>query len=464
MSTFTFNFESGEIYLREMMLQVGLADPDVGIGVGAIIAGCPSVHGPGGIARSAIWRRLSRAVDEGLIKQLDAEVPRNTVYVPSDDLRRAAIVHHLKTRPSTRESVRYDHSLLEAYVPNATPYLRQSETSRLHAKCPPGTYKRDPAGDREMRRFMTDFAYASSKLEGVDYGLANTRSFFDDTANIGNMSPRDRQTLLNHFESTRFLLDGIHLPAQEYDVALTGHDIRQLHSILSHGLFRDTMLQGALRKEPVKIEGSPYMPLANPQEIERVFNLVMHKASKIKDPYEASMFLLVHLPYLQPFMDCNKRTARLACNIPLLRAGVLPVSWLDTNKDEFQLAVLAVYEKKETRLLAELFTAACTRSFENFTLTRMEAEPETLDLRYPSELRFAVRSVIESDALPVPETVLGEDAAEFENRVNQVVASIVNNPFVGAAFGVRMPTVERYLQRARERDEGLRFTASPAAA
>ncbi|WP_255556850.1 Fic family protein [Sodalis sp. dw_96] len=54
--------------------------------------------------------------------------------------------------------------------------------------------------------------------------------------------------------------------------------------------------------------------------ISEVFDLLLAKARAITDPFEQSFFMMVHLPYLQPFADINKRTSRLAANLPLLRA------------------------------------------------------------------------------------------------------------------------------------------------
>ena len=39
---------------------------------------------------------------------------------------------------------------------------------------------------------------------------------------------------------------------------------------------------------------------------------MLDKARRIKNPVEAAFFLWVHLAYLQPFEDGNKRTSRLA--------------------------------------------------------------------------------------------------------------------------------------------------------
>ena len=48
---------------------------------------------------------------------------------------------------------------------------------------------------------------------------------------------------------------------------------------------------------------------------------------------QAGVFM-VHLPYLQPFEDVNKRVSRLAANIPLLRHNLCPLSFLDVPVDD----------------------------------------------------------------------------------------------------------------------------------
>ena len=39
-------------------------------------------------------------------------------------------------------------------------------------------------------------------------------------------------------------------------------------------------------------------------------------AAAIADPFEQAFFVMLHLAYLQPFEDVNKRVSRLATNIP----------------------------------------------------------------------------------------------------------------------------------------------------
>ena len=59
-------------------------------------------------------------------------------------------------------------------------------------------------------------------------------------------------------------------------------------------------------------------PIALPKRLEELFGHVMRMASEIQDPFEQAFFLMVHLPYLQPFEDVNKRVSRLAANIPFI--------------------------------------------------------------------------------------------------------------------------------------------------
>ena len=76
------------------------------------------------------------------------------------------------------------------------------------------------------------------------------------------------------------------------------------------------------------IAQSSYQPLDIPYAIEEEFEVLIDKASEIIDPFEQSFFLLVHIPYLQAFDDINKRTSRIASNIPLLKADLAPMSFL----------------------------------------------------------------------------------------------------------------------------------------
>ena len=66
-----------------------------------------------------------------------------------------------------------------------------------------------------------------------------------------------------------------------------------------------------------------YHPLVIPNQILECFEQIIDTAKAIKDPFEQAFFLMVHLPYLQPFEDVNKRVSRLVANIPLIRLNLM---------------------------------------------------------------------------------------------------------------------------------------------
>jgi len=53
---------------------------------------------------------------------------------------------------------------------------------------------------------------------------------------------------------------------------------------------------------------------------------------------------MVHLPYLQPFDDVNKRVSRLAANIPFIKANLSPLSFTRVPRSTYADAILGIYE------------------------------------------------------------------------------------------------------------------------
>ncbi|ETZ21153.1 hypothetical protein N824_03265 [Pedobacter sp. V48] len=84
--------------------------------------------------------------------------------------------------------------------------------------------------------------------------------------------------------------------------------------MLANNLLPDPQAQGRLRSIPGGISRSAYTPLGIPQLIEELFDILLEKVRQIENPFEPSFFMMVHLPYLEPFDDVNKRVSRLAAN------------------------------------------------------------------------------------------------------------------------------------------------------
>lgn len=145
------------------------------------------------------------------------------------------------------------------------------------------------------------------------------------------------------------------------------------------------------RPVAVAIGDSVYLPLANPWSIREFFELMIIKAAAIHDPFEQAFFMTVHLPYLQPFIDVNKRTSRLVANIPVMRANLFPLSFVDVPENAHINAILAVYKFQRTEPLAELFIWASESSALTYKSMRTQiGQPDPFRARYREQLITAV--------------------------------------------------------------------------
>ena len=133
------------------------------------------------------------------------------------------------------------------------------------------------------------------------------------------------------------------------------------------------------------------------RQIEDALDVLLDKADRIEDPFEQAFFVMVQLPYLQPFADINKRCSRLAANLPLFRANLCPLTFLDVPEQAYSRAMLGVYEMTRIELLRDLFVWAYERSTQEYLAIRQQlAEPDPLRLRWRDLIKSAVREVVTS--------------------------------------------------------------------
>src|SRR5690606_16776292 len=132
-----------------------------------------------------------------------------------------------------------------------------------------------------------------------------------------------------------------------------------------------------------------------PQQIEDTLEVLLNKANQITDPFEQSFFMMVHLPYLQPFADINKRSSRLAANLPLFRANLCPLTFLDVPEQAYSRATLGVYEMTRVELLRDLYVWAYERSTQEYLAIKQDlAEPDPLRLAWRDLIKQTIREVI----------------------------------------------------------------------
>ena len=298
---------------------------------------------------------------------------------------------HLRQPAAARKPVGSNRDFLDSYRPNVTSYLSADERARL-AEIGRPNFKGEPAGTyakQILSRLLIDLSWNSSRLEGNTYSLLDTRRLIEFGKEAKGSDRRDAQMILNHKDAIEFLV------GSASEIGFNRYTILNLHAILANNLLQDETAVGRLRRIAVGIEKSAFHPLEVPQLIEECFDQVLATANVINDPFEQALFVMVHLPYLQPFDDVNKRVSRLGANIPFIKQNLTPLSFTDVPRDLYTDAMLGVYELNRIELLKDVFIWAFERSAARYAAVRQSlGEPDPFRLKYRDALREVVGAVI----------------------------------------------------------------------
>ncbi len=358
---------------------------------------------PSGPSHRTLQFRLRRLVDDGRLVMHGAR-SRAKYRLPSEAREptpaqmpipltehSVRLVERFEKPLRARTPVGYQRKFLDSYRPNSSAYLDLGDRIELGkagrprtGPHPAGTYAR-----RILQRLLIDLSWNSSRLEGNTYTLLDTQRLIELGEAAEGRDIFETQMIINHKEAIRFLVDGVD------EIGFNRYTICNLHAILASNLLADEQAAGRLRHIPVGIGGSVFHPLEVPQLIEECFDQILSKAPAIRDPFEQSFFLMVHLPYLQPFDDVNKRVSRLAANISLIKANLSPLSFVDVPRSLYTRAMLAVYELNDTSLLRDVFLWAYARSAARYASARQSlGEPDPFRLRHRDDLREVVSEII----------------------------------------------------------------------
>ncbi|RYZ21640.1 MAG: Fic family protein [Chitinophagaceae bacterium] len=350
-----------------------------------------------------LQRRLKALEEEGRVRQTG--VKKGTRYFPvmtaaataapevTVPLSDAALQVRkvLAAAEAERPAVGYRFDFLHGYRPNQDYYLTSTERALLHqqgatpaAQLPAGTYAR-----QIVQRLLIDLSYNSSRLEGNTYSLLDTQRLINEGRADTGKTAEEAQMILNHKEAIEFLV----VPGEE--IGINRYTVTNIHALLSDNLLPDPAASGRLRQHPVGIARSVYTPLAVPQQIEECFELLLEKARAIADPFEQAFFLMVQLPYLQPFDDVNKRVSRLAANIPLNARNLVPLAFVDVPQELYIQGLLGVYEQNKVALLKDVFLWAYERSAARYAALRQSlGEPDPFRMRYRAAIRQVVTAIV----------------------------------------------------------------------
>jgi len=322
----------------------------------------------------------------------------------------------LNTPLHSREKVSYKREFLESYVPNKSQYVPIKDRDALFEKgkrideqLAAGTYAR-----QICQRLLTDLSYNSSRLEGNTYSRLDTQKLVEEGIQAEGKVHEETVMIMNHKEAILFLVES----AQ--DIELNSLTIRNLHHLLSQDLLANVKACGNIRSLEVSIGKSTYQPLNNPHSLKELLELILLKAKRVENPFEQSFFLLVHLSYLQPFEDVNKRTSRLSCNIPFIKNNLCPLSFTDVARDDYTAAILAIYEKNDIEPMLELFIWAYFRSCEQYGIVKKSlGEIDVFRIQYRQQRKMIMGQIVKQGLHGTAAEILIENYCK-EQRIEDI--------------------------------------------
>lgn len=404
------------------------------------------------LPRRTLQRRLAELVAAGRLRAVGRARQRRYQSVATAEPRSEELavspagqqVRDLVRRPLIqRTPVGYVAAFLENYRPNQDSYLDAATRTRLHERGrapggerPAGTYARQILG-----RLLVDLSWASSRLEGNTYTRLDTQNLIELGRRAPGKDQREAQMILNHKAAIEMLVGGVD------EVRFDRYTICNLHALLADNLLADPSAAGRLRKIEVGISGTVYQPLAIPQQLEELFDQLLAKAAAIEDPFEQAFFVMVHIPYLQPFEDVNKRVSRLAANIPFIKRNLAPLSFVDVPERDYIDGLLGVYELQRVDLARDVFVWAYERSCQRYTVVRDALpQPDPLRLRNREQLTEVVSTIVRDDA-PIDEARIRELATQIvpPEDLDEFIAMVISE-----LSGLHEGNLARYRLRLSE--------------
>ncbi len=386
---------------------------------------------------------LSLVLEEGESFSFTEEA--NDRIIPLSEESKAIQVA-LRQPSQSRIPVGYKREFLDEYRPNVSFYLsaevrkRLLEFGKTDGERPAGTYAREI-----FNRLLIELSWNSSRLEGNTYSLLETERLLELNEAGEGKNLTDTQMILNHKDAIEFLVNS----AEEIDI--NRYTVLNVHALLSNNLLKDPSACGRVRSKSVGIRKSVYHPLEIPGVINECFDQVLDTARAIKNPFEQAFFLMVHLPYLQPFEDVNKRVSRLVANIPLIRLNLSPLSFMDVPRKIYINGLLAVYELNNVSLLRDVFIWAYERSCTLYSVTLQNiGEPDPFRMRYRNMI-FDMVSNIVRECLGKKEAI-----ALIKQKASQVIYAEDQLRFIETVEielrGLHEGNIARYRLRPSEYD------------
>lgn len=200
--------------------------------------------------------------------------------------------------------------------------------------------------NKEFERLAIDLSWKSSQIEGNTYSLLETERLLKEKETAAGKTKDEAVMLLNHKEALDFILTN-----PDYISPLTVSRIEDIHSLLIDGLGIDRNI----RNRRVGISGTNYKPLDNEFQIKEALQDLCLLINSRESIFDKSILALMLLSYIQPFLDGNKRTARIISNAILINNKYCPISFRTVDSIDYKKAMLVFYEQNNISAFKKIF-------------------------------------------------------------------------------------------------------------
>lgn len=203
----------------------------------------------------------------------------------------------------------------------------------------------------QIQDLAIGWTYYSGKIEGNTYTFVETEHLLK--SNITSEKNYDEAKMLKNLYN--FFISEVEYIKQGNKNIIDTNYVLKVHSYLTEGLV-STKERGLFRSRPVRILGTDYIPTSDLFEIKDKFERIIEEQEQIKNILEKAVYLHCNLARLQPFIDGNKRTARMVESIVLMNENIVPVySEKIVDIENYRKGLIQFYETEDYTMYADYF-------------------------------------------------------------------------------------------------------------
>ncbi len=243
----------------------------------------------------------------------------------------------------------FNFSLITDILPQVSLFMKE-EMDKLNELQKVYTKNKSELSDleykKELERLAIDLSWKSSQIEGNTYSLLETERLLRERETAQGKSKEEADMLLNHKDTINFILKN-----PDYLFPLTISKIEDIHSML----VKELGVERNLRKRRVGISGTNYRPIDNEFQIREALLEMCTLINGKKSVFEQAFLALILISYIQPFVDGNKRTARIVSSAILTNNNYCPISFRTVDSVDYKKAMLLFYEQNNVTAFKNVF-------------------------------------------------------------------------------------------------------------